>query len=274
MAIRRGPRPESQFYTLDKSISEDLALSWGARGLLIYLLGKPDNWEVSVADLINQTKGSGKPAGRDAVRGLINELKASGYMHADTKRNTTGSFDGVSYVVSEVPRISPETDNPATVKPETANPPLISNELKQELNINKKTLVSSGDDASKKLTSSHSDEFESCWKAYPKREGSNPKNHAFKHWQARIKEGVTPDELLAGTQRYAAFCVAKGQSGTPYVMQAQRFYGPSREWENSWVVSSQPQQLRPATKPSDTTKDMQSRDYGTASFSFRHGERK
>ncbi|TKY80306.1 hypothetical protein EDI29_21645, partial [Pectobacterium polonicum] len=185
MAIRRGPRPESQFYTLDKSISEDLALSWGARGLLIYLLGKPDNWEVSVADLINQTKGSGKPAGRDAVRGLINELKASGYMHADTKRNTTGSFDGVSYVVSEVPRISPETDNPATVKPETANPPLISNELKQELNINKKTLVSSGDDASKKLTSSHSDEFESCWKAYPKREGSNPKNHAFKHWQAR-----------------------------------------------------------------------------------------
>ncbi|MEQ6971128.1 hypothetical protein [Pectobacterium polaris] len=274
MAIRRGPRPESQFYTLDKSISEDLSLSWGARGLLIYLLGKPDNWEVSVADLINQTKGSGKPAGRDAVRGLLNELKTSGYVHVDTKRNTTGSFDGVSYVVSEVPRISPETDNPATVKPETANPPLISNELKQELNINKKTLVSSGDDASKKLTNPHSDEFESCWKAYPKREGSNPKNHALKHWQARIKEGVTPAELLAGTQRYAAFCVAKGQSGTPYVMQAQRFYGASREWENSWVVSSQPQQLRPATKPSDTTQDMQSRDYGTASFGFRHRGRK
>ncbi|MBA5203067.1 helix-turn-helix domain-containing protein [Pectobacterium aroidearum] len=117
-------------------------------------------------------------------------------------------------------------------------------------------------------------DFDLCWKEYPKREGSNPKNHAFRHWKARIKEGATHAELLAGTQRYAAFCAAKGQTGTPYVMQAQRFYGTSREWENSWVVSAQPQQFRPATKPSDTTQDMQSRDYGTASFGFRHVERK
>ncbi len=273
MAIRRGPRPESQFYTLDKSISEDLSLSWGARGLLIYLLGKPDNWEVSIADLINQTQGSGKPAGRDAVRGLLNELKQAGYLHADTKRSNSGAFDGVSYVVSEVPQISPLTDNPATVDPKTANPPLISNELKQELNINKKTLVPSADDTGEKSTDPHWVEFESCWKAFPKREGSNPKNHAFKHWWARVKEGVSPAVLLAATQRYAAFCAAKGQIGTPYVMQAQRFYGTSREWENPWVVSAQPQPPRPAGKSSDTTQDMLNRDYGTAQLGMKRGAR-
>ncbi|MCW7549224.1 hypothetical protein B5C26_02945 [Photorhabdus luminescens] len=140
MAIRRAPRPDSKFYTLDKSISEDTKLSWGARGLLIYLLGKPDNWEVSVANLINQTQDSMKPSGRDAVRALLKELANTGYLQSEKKRGNSGNFDGMSYVVCESGGFSPETDYPSPDEPLTAeplpdNPPLISNELKQELNI-------------------------------------------------------------------------------------------------------------------------------------------
>jgi hypothetical protein len=54
MAIIRGSRPDKNFYILDKTISEDKRLSWGARGLLVYLLGKPDHWRVSTAALIIQ----------------------------------------------------------------------------------------------------------------------------------------------------------------------------------------------------------------------------
>ncbi|HDX9240085.1 TPA: hypothetical protein RQP16_003614 [Klebsiella michiganensis] len=238
MAIRRGPRPDTKFYTLDKSISEDPRLSWGARGLLIYLLGKPDNWEVSVADLINQTQDSRKPSGRDAVRSMLNELKQTGYLHTDTMRGENGVFDGVSYVVSETPVLVPETDYPATDSPLAANPPLISNEYKQILNNNKNTLVPSDDDTPAKPEKNYPQEFEKIWAMYPRREGSNPKNKAFQAWNARKREGVDQASIQSGLQRYIAYCQKKGQVGTSYVMQAARFFGPSREFENDWSVSS------------------------------------
>nr|WP_231578087.1 helix-turn-helix domain-containing protein [Dickeya chrysanthemi] len=116
----------------------------------------------------------------------------------------------------------------------------------------------------------YSEQFELCWKAYPKREGSNPKNHAFKHFQARVKDGASPDDLLAGTRRYAAFCAAKGQVGTPYVMQAQRFYGTGKEFENSWEVSTTPASAPRQQKPADTTQDMLARQYqGGVNWKFR-----
>lgn len=82
--------------------------------------------------------------------------------------------------------------------------------------------------------------FEAAWKAYPKRDGSNPKNKASSAWNARLKEGVTAEVMLAGVARYAAYCVAKGSVGTEFVMQAQRFLGKGREFENDWKVGSQP----------------------------------
>lgn len=240
MAIRRAPRPDTRFYTLNKDISEDIRLSWGARGLLIYLLGKPDNWEVSVASLINQTADSGKPAGRDAVRGLLKELSSAGYLHGEKKRGDGGSFDGMSYVVCESGDFSPETDypapaEPATGEPGTANPLQVSNEYKQELNINKNTLVPSRDDTPAK-PKKYPDEFEATWALYPRREGSNPKQAAFKCWNARRKEGVAVEDMRAGLERYAAYCRAKGQTATVYVMQGSRFFGTNREYENQWAV--------------------------------------
>jgi hypothetical protein len=80
MTIVRAPRPERNFYLLDKAISEDKRLSWSARGLLIFLLGKPNHWKVSVPALVNETAGAARSTGRDAVYNLINELIAAGYM--------------------------------------------------------------------------------------------------------------------------------------------------------------------------------------------------
>lgn len=81
------------------------------------------------------------------------------------------------------------------------------------------------------------DGFEAVWKAYPKREGANPKNKAHSAWKARLKEGVKPEDMIAGLLRYQSYCRAKGSIGTEYVMQAQRFFGPSREFENEWAVA-------------------------------------
>lgn len=132
MIIRRGERPQSNFYILDKRISEDERLSWGARGILIYLLGKPDDWKLSVADLIKRTQGSAKPSGRAAVYGLINELKDAGYITQNQEKTRQGQFMASEYIVTESPRV----DKPHTADPHTANRTLISIEYKQDTDSN------------------------------------------------------------------------------------------------------------------------------------------
>lgn len=128
MAIKRGPRAEGNFYILDKSISEDCSLSWAARGLLIFLLGKPDHWEVSVQHLINQTEDARIKSGRDSVRALLKELLDAGYIFRNAVHGADGKFGGYEYIVSES-KVSPSTDKPSTDDPGTANPPLVSIEV-------------------------------------------------------------------------------------------------------------------------------------------------
>ena len=292
MNIRRAPRPKSNFYLLDKRISEDRRLSWAARGLLIYLLGKPDDWEVSVAHLVKETEGAGsRRSGRDAVYSLLRELESAGYIKRRQERTDDGGFAKVSYIVSEFPIAGepapltdePDTGEPLTAEPDTANPTLISIERKtsternQELN---KTHGPSGDEPrelelttpssspakKKRKAIDYTQEFEEAWSAYPKREGSNNKRKAYSAWNARLREGVAPEEMLAGVKRYAAYCDAKDITGTQWVMQAQRFFGKDREFENDWSVAQQP-----SGKPSSATQSRASPHGGYDKIDYSRG---
>ena len=140
MSITRAPRPTSNFYLLDKKISEDKRLSWAARGVLIFLLGKPDHWTVSPAALTNETKGLKRSTGRDGVYAILKELADVGYLQIADDRDASGSFAGTNYTVSETPvlatipdTVQPDTVQPDTVQPDTANPPQVSIEGKQGL---------------------------------------------------------------------------------------------------------------------------------------------
>ena len=70
---------------------EDARLSWKARGLLAYLLSKPDGWQVRSRHL--ETVG---PDGRDSVRAGLRELEAAGYLRRDTLRDEAGRLSTVS----------------------------------------------------------------------------------------------------------------------------------------------------------------------------------
>jgi hypothetical protein len=131
VSIIRAPRPKGNFYVLDKRISEDTNLSWGARGMLIFLLGKPDNWRVSIQNLVNETLGSKRKSGRDAVYAFIAELKEAGYITVFQNRSETGVFGETDYLVHEhseprteipEPDNSPLPDSPEAAKPEAVNP--------------------------------------------------------------------------------------------------------------------------------------------------------
>lgn len=120
--IVRGPRPQGNFYILDKAISEDRRLSWGARGLLVYLLGKPDAWQVSPAALMAATASSQRPTGRDGVYALLGELRDAGYLTRRQERAQDGSLGRVIYVVSEQPLPASQEAAPLPAQPDTAQP--------------------------------------------------------------------------------------------------------------------------------------------------------
>lgn len=149
MSIVRAPRPETNWYLLDKRISEDSRLSWAARGMLIFLLGKPDHWRVSVKALINETAGAQKSSGRDAVYGLLRELQDAGYVERQQRMTAAGAYEEVDYIVHESPDLpltenpeaAPLTGLPDTAEPLTANPTLVntdkavSTEVKQRQTV-------------------------------------------------------------------------------------------------------------------------------------------
>ncbi|MCL8303109.1 hypothetical protein M9Y59_27090, partial [Pseudomonas mosselii] len=118
MSIIRAPRPEANFYMLNKAISDDPRLSWAARGLLIYLLGKPDHWKVSPTHLRGETAGSAKPTGRDGIYGLLDELISAGYVRREQPRSESGVLGEVTYLVSETPL----PDSPYPAEPLPAGP--------------------------------------------------------------------------------------------------------------------------------------------------------
>jgi hypothetical protein len=139
--ITRAPRPTSNFYMLDKAISEDKRLSWAARGVLIFLLGKPDHWQVSPAALTKETEGLKRGTGRDGVYAILKELQEVGYLQVSGMRDASGSFASTDYVVSETPCVvshphpaQPDTGQPDTGQPYPANPPQVSIDSKQGLN--------------------------------------------------------------------------------------------------------------------------------------------
>ncbi|NKQ22767.1 helix-turn-helix domain-containing protein, partial [Brevibacillus laterosporus] len=66
---------ENPFVQIDKTPINDDRLSWKAKGLLVYLLSKPDDWTIMIIDLIKHAKD-----GRDSVYSGLKELEHAGYL--------------------------------------------------------------------------------------------------------------------------------------------------------------------------------------------------
>lgn len=101
---------------IDQHAIEDSRLSWAARGLLGYLLSRPDDWKVLVNDL--RKRGD---LGRDGIYKLLRELREAGYVHFIRSRDKQGRIRGGTYMVQEIAD-PPHPELPDTVEPETAVP--------------------------------------------------------------------------------------------------------------------------------------------------------
>lgn len=79
--------------------------------------------------------------------------------------------------------------------------------------------------------------FERCWAEYPQRKGPNSKVAAYRAWRRSIQGGANPEDLLAGTERYARFCSSEDRTGSEYVMAAKNFFGEDERWAEPWSAS-------------------------------------
>lgn len=118
--IIRAPRRD-RFVIIEHHAIEDERLSWAARGLLGYLLSKPDDWKVLVNDL--RKRGD---LGRDGIYKLLRELRTLGYARYVRERDRHGRIRGGFYVIREIADTPhpdlPDKAEPQTVEPGPANP--------------------------------------------------------------------------------------------------------------------------------------------------------
>ncbi|GGX50942.1 hypothetical protein [Streptomyces noursei] len=81
------------FTVLPTATIEDSRLSFRARGILAFLLAKPDNWKVR-----SESIAAAGQEGRDAVRKALRELRNYGYYRVVTERLDDGTLVRVTEV--------------------------------------------------------------------------------------------------------------------------------------------------------------------------------
>lgn len=102
MSILKINKKESNFTTISNDLLHDSRLSWKAKGILIYLLSKPQGWVVRENDMYNQSVD-----GYDSIRNGIRELKATGYAQViSTLDKGTGRFVDRELVISDTPEFA------------------------------------------------------------------------------------------------------------------------------------------------------------------------
>jgi hypothetical protein len=88
----------------------DNNLSWGAKGLLAYLLSLPDNWNIILEHLKTISKD-----GRDSTNAKLKELQENNYLIQGDFIKDKGKFKGYDYTLYETPinrNGKPVTENP------------------------------------------------------------------------------------------------------------------------------------------------------------------
>lgn len=110
----------SNYTTIDNTVSKDIKLSLKAKGLLLVIMSLPNDWDFSINGISMICK-----EGRDSIYSAINELIDNGYCSRIKIKNEKGKIIGSDYTFYE----SPHTDNPHTGFPYMGNPTQLSTKI-------------------------------------------------------------------------------------------------------------------------------------------------
>jgi len=100
----KAVKKDKGYFVASNKPFNDKSLSWEARGVLPYLLSKPDDWTVRNGDLYKQG-----PAGINKVKRMLRELKDAGYLERTRVKKPDGTFEWESTVHETPLTIAPKT---------------------------------------------------------------------------------------------------------------------------------------------------------------------
>lgn len=130
MPIFRNSSHDKNFTKISNVVLQDKDISHKARGVLVYLLSKPSEWETRREDLITEHDGEA------SIRAAIYELRTAGYIKLESRRNEAGKVVRWEYSVYE-DRKHPDALRPKLTKkvqPDVENQHLENEKENQPLN--------------------------------------------------------------------------------------------------------------------------------------------
>lgn len=88
---------ERDFTQVPNVYARDKALSWVARGILVWLMTHEAGYEVTMATI----EASSWKEGREAVRSAVKELEKAGYLHRSQRRAQGGRLAGYVFHLTD-----------------------------------------------------------------------------------------------------------------------------------------------------------------------------
>lgn len=116
MATFRTIKESGDFVTVHKAFVFDNKLSAKAKGILLYFLSRPDNWQIYTSEVVKHMND-----GQKSINSGIQELIKSKYVHRIQKRTDNGVFNGYEYLVYEKPTEMPFSANGLSANGLSAN---------------------------------------------------------------------------------------------------------------------------------------------------------
>jgi hypothetical protein len=219
MATFRVFKESGSFVTVHKNFIHDDNLSWKAKGILLYLLSRPDDWQVYETEIVKHSSD-----GLSGLKSGIKELEQVGYIQRNRKRDDKGRLKEYEYLVYEQPnhiRFSnvgkTNVGNSYIGKTyvgesHTTNNNSTNNDLTNNNNTN--------NDSNTSATDVTRERFEEWWKFYDKK---LDKKKAFSLFKSALKEH-SYETIMNGTREYLKTITNKQYQKYPKTFLSQESY--------------------------------------------------
>jgi hypothetical protein len=133
---------KTNFTVIPNCLTEDETLSWKAKGILVYLLGRPNDWEINIPHLSKVSTD-----GESSTRNGFSELEKAGYAIRIRHTNDAGQIVSWSVYVRQDrndpwPFENPDVENPHVENPDVENRHQLNKDnTKKVIEVNKEEQI-------------------------------------------------------------------------------------------------------------------------------------
>ncbi len=205
-----GKRIDGPYTVIGNAAAQDSQISWKAKGLLIYLLSLPKDWNIRISELAAHATD-----GYDSTKRAMDELLAAGYIQRGSRvRKPDGKLGDYVYLVTgvrdEIPNMEkPNVDFPSQGKPSQEKPSQENRQLQNKQRTK---------ETKNKLNTEYITHFEGWWDDWKAKATRKPgrKAKAFENFKKLLAK-FSVAEIQIATKHYLAEC------GDSYTKDAERF---------------------------------------------------